>query len=110
MLRTIMLRSALAAGMLLPSAAAAQDAAPGDGPNDGLGDGSGLMREGLRMMLEGFGAEMAPALDRLRALTDQLDAYEAPEMLPNGDIIIRRKVPLDGTEPAPDAPLEELEL
>ena len=106
MLRTTMLRSALAAGMLLPHAAAAQDAAPGDGP----GDGSGLMREGLRMLLEGFGAEMAPALDRLRALTDQLDAYEAPEMLPNGDIIIRRKVPLDDTAPAPDAPLEELEL
>ncbi|MEL6235650.1 MAG: hypothetical protein AAFR46_14695 [Pseudomonadota bacterium] len=39
--------------------------------------------------------EMAPAL---RELEDQLrafDLYEPPEILPNGDIIIRRKRPLE---------------
>lgn len=34
---------------------------------------------------------MAPMAERLRDMVDDLDAYEAPEMLPNGDIIIRRK-------------------
>lgn len=53
-----------------------------------LGD---LAQETLRR----FAERMAPLADRLGALIDNLDAYAAPEMLPNGDIIIRRK---------PDAP------
>ena len=94
MIRTVTLCIAV-----LPGAAWAQDAE----------DGPGLIERGMRMMVEGLVAEMAPAMEQLRELTDQLDAYHAPEVLPNGDIIIRRKTPLDA-EPAPDAPLEELEL
>ena len=85
---------------VLPGAAWAQDAQD---------DAPGLIERGMRMMVEGLVAEMAPAMDQLRELTDQLDAYHAPEVLPNGDIIIRRKTPLSPEE-APDAPLEELEL
>ena len=94
MIRTVMLCIAV-----LPVAAWAQDA----------DDGPGLIERGMRMMVEGLAQEMAPAMDQLRDLTDRLDAYEAPEVLPNGDIIIRRKTPLSPEE-APDAPLEELEL
>lgn len=39
--------------------------------------------------------EMGPALKRLSELVDDFGNYEPPEILPNGDIIIRRK---------PDAP------
>lgn len=45
--------------------------------------------------MKDFAAEIAPMAERLQTLIDDLDAYEAPEMLPNGDIIIRRR---------PDAP------
>ena len=40
--------------------------------------------------------------DRLGELVDDIDAYEAPEIMPNGDIIIRRKPDAD---PHPDAPV-----
>lgn len=45
-----------------------------------------------------FSDTMSPMAERLKEIVDDLDAYEAPEMLPNGDIIIRRK---------PDAPKPE---
>ena len=78
------------------------------------------MEEGARMIMRGLMTEMEPALDEMReameeigpafaefassigpALAELLERvddirnYEAPEFLPNGDIIIRRK---------PDAP------
>lgn len=80
-----------------------------------------LMQRGAEMFFEGLRLEMAPALDDLQdlaeqagpsllnfmtemgpAFTDLLDQvedwsrYSAPEILPNGDIIIRRKL---GTAP-----------
>ncbi|MDG4647461.1 AAA+ family ATPase [Roseibacterium sp. SDUM158017] len=72
--------------------------------------GFDLLREGSRMILEGlmddmrpmleearpfFEEEMLPFLESLGTLIDDMTAYEMPERLPNGDIIIRRK---------PDAP------
>ena len=33
----------------------------------------------------------------LMTLMGEVDNYNAPEMLPNGDIIIRRKTPLENT-------------
>ncbi|MEM6305545.1 MAG: hypothetical protein AAF744_12570 [Pseudomonadota bacterium] len=48
--------------------------------------------------LRGFAQEMGPALRSLLEEVEDWSAYEAPEILPNGDIIIRRK---------PDRPLEE---
>ncbi|MFC2966683.1 AAA+ family ATPase [Acidimangrovimonas pyrenivorans] len=68
-----------------------------DGKGD-LGRGAEMMQEGGKLILRGLMSQMEP---KMRALTrqlftlmDSLDAYELPEMLPNGDIIIRRKVPL----------------
>ncbi len=51
----------------------------------------GLLGE-MRPLLE---EEVVPLLERLGALVDDLSHYEMPELLPNGDILIRR---------APDAP------
>ncbi|MEL6585862.1 MAG: hypothetical protein AAFY65_05785 [Pseudomonadota bacterium] len=79
-----------------------------------------LMERGLKLFMEGLMEEMEPALRDLEGLAqdakpflDQLqkdlgeaigdlDAYHAPEILPNGDIIIRRKEPLIPGEPVPN--------
>lgn len=42
--------------------------------------------------LRGFMAEMGPALDDLMGQIEDWSAYHPPEMLENGDIIIRRKI------------------
>ncbi|NHW17243.1 hypothetical protein HA071_25590 [Escherichia coli] len=39
---------------------------------------------------------------------DDLGAYHPPEKLPNGDIIIRRKIPLEG--PSEDPMDDEIEI
>ena len=57
--------------------------------------GRDLMTEALRLFMKGLMQEVEPALDDLGDLLENLDAYHPPEVLPNGDIIIRRKTPLD---------------
>lgn len=60
-------------------------------------DGSEMMSEGAKKFFEGLSREMAPLADAWRDMLDELDDlnnYEKPERLPNGDIIIRRKTPL----------------
>ncbi|MCF6443907.1 hypothetical protein [Nereida sp. MMG025] len=82
--------------------------------------GKTLMERGIEMFFEGFMKEvepltedlkqfaedmepnlqalaerMGPALQQLSDKIDDMNNYEAPEVMPNGDIIIRRK---------PDAP------
>lgn len=52
--------------------------------------------------------EMGPALEQLRALIDDMQNYEAPVRLPNGDILIRRKP--DAPEPAPETEGPQIEL
>ena len=56
-------------------------------------EGTDLMAEALKLFMRGLMQEMEPALDDMRGLLDNLDAYHPPEVLPNGDIIIRRKTP-----------------
>ncbi|WP_298497500.1 AAA+ family ATPase [uncultured Maritimibacter sp.] len=72
--------------------------------------------EGFRMLLDGLADELGPlsedVADAWRDMLDDiedLNAYEAPERLPNGDIIIRRKVPLPEGE-ATEVPGEGTEL
>lgn len=80
-----------------------------------LGEGLGLMEEGARLLMRGLINEIEPSLDELQSNLqdlgpavaefmqnigpafvealediDDLRHYEAPEILPNGDIIIRR--------------------
>ena len=88
---------------LAATLALALAAAPAAAQEAGPGEGFDLMERGLGLLMEGLGDEMAPMLRQLRELAGELDAYEAPERLPNGDIIIRRKAPLDGPPP-PEAP------
>ena len=86
-------------------------------------DGFSLIEEGtkllMRQMLNGMSdaldeldqmaEDMGPAFKELRNLIGDLSAYHIPEVLPNGDIIIRRKVPLQVDPPGPD-PEAEIEL
>ena len=61
--------------------------------------------------LKNFATEMGPKLNELLNQVEDWSAYSAPEMLPNGDIIIRRKPdhpmlpPNTPTEPAPQVEL-----
>ena len=57
--------------------------------------GRDLMAEALRLFMQGFMAEMEPAIEDLELFLRDLNAYHPPEVLPNGDIIIRRKTPLE---------------
>ena len=87
-------------------------------------DGFSLMEEGARLFLRGLMEEMEPALEgledmareiepalrdfaeqmgpALRDLADQVEdwsAYHPPEILPNGDIILRKKTPEELADP-----------
>jgi hypothetical protein len=96
-------------------------------------DGFSLVEEGMKLVMRGMMSEMQPAFDemgkaleemephlkelgpklqQLIALIDDIRNYDAPVMLPNGDILIRRNAPLI---PKPDAlpkpgPNGEIEL
>nr|WP_170559374.1 hypothetical protein [Ruegeria atlantica] len=97
-----------------------------------------LMEQGAELFFEGLRQEMEPALDELLGLAEQFgpamqsfitemgpalaeladeiedwSAYEAPEILPNGDILIRKKPPQDPDaqpELREDAPEGETEI
>ena len=77
----------------------------------------GLLSEGSRLILEGLADEMRPMMDEhvlpfiaeLSELMDDVALYELPERLPNGDIIIRRRDPLEPEEDDsadPGAPID----
>ena len=99
-------------------------------------DGLSLMERGAQLFMEGILKEMEPAIEEFQGLADDIgpalqqfaqemgprlgeildqvedwSAYEPPEILPNGDIIIRRKPshpltpPEKPTEPAPQIDL-----
>ena len=104
---------------------------------DAEAPGLSLIERGALMFMEGILKEMEPAIDELSELTDQMGpalksfademgpkltellaevedwaAYEAPEVLPNGDIIIRRKEPLPEVAPQepPAEPAPQIDL
>ncbi|MDR0810343.1 MAG: AAA+ family ATPase [Gemmobacter sp.] len=80
----------------------------------------GLMERGVEMFLRGLMEEMAPTMrdmeEALRDLQPQAQKlmemigdfrnYEMPEMLPNGDILIRRKPPALPPAPPPGGEVE----
>lgn len=91
---------AIAALALLPLASPAQDGDPED-----IDRGIEQLSEGARTLLRGLMGEVEPRMqdlaDALREWDfqglgiDDLGQYHPPEVLPNGDIIIRRKTPRD---------------
>lgn len=89
------------------------------------------MQQGAELFLKGLTEQMEPALDDLKSMTEELgpqmrdffaemgpafgdlleevedwSLYEAPERLPNGDIIIRRKPDAPKAEPKPDEAID----
>lgn len=105
----------LTLALAMPPAASAQEA-EAEGPS--------LMERGLSLFFDGFAQEMepalgemaklleqfgptvAPAMEKLLALVDDMTNYELPEMLENGDIIIRRKPDAPAVEPPADGAVE----
>ena len=86
-----------------------------DAPAPPKDEGFSLMEEGMKLVMRGMMSEMQPALDemgkaldemephlkelgpklqQLIALIDDIKNYDAPVMLPNGDILIRRNAPM----------------
>ncbi len=55
--------------------------------------GRDLMTEALRLFMKGLMDEMEPAVDGLESFLQDLNGYHAPQIMPNGDILIRRKSP-----------------
>lgn len=115
----------------LAAALAVSLVAPLPAPVSAQDVGRSLMERGAELFLEGLQQEMAPALDDLRGLVDEFgpamqgfvremgpafsqllgevqdwSRYHPPEILPNGDIIIRRKPdPPDESRETETAPL-----
>lgn len=58
------------------------------------------LAEEIGPALRSFADEMGPALGKLLDEVEDWSAYHPPEILPNGDIIIRRKTP---DEASPEA-------
>ncbi|WP_336097008.1 hypothetical protein [Roseovarius sp. CH_XMU1461] len=119
---------------LAVSPVSAQETEGEPAPEEGLS----LIEEGARMFLEGLAEDMAPAMKDLAELAeswqpqmrefvtqmgpalselldkvDDISRYHAPEMLPNGDIIMRRKAPAEegpGEGLLPMKPGEDIEI
>lgn len=80
------------------------------------------MERGAQQFLEGLLQEMEPAWEQMQGFMDQMgpamlelmdeikdwSVYEPPEVLDNGDIIIRRKAPEEVTEPTEPGPQIEI--
>ncbi|MCA3510570.1 MAG: AAA+ family ATPase [Rhodobacter sp.] len=107
--------------MLLALPVRAQEV-PAPPPSGGsVQEGVDLLERGMRSILDGLVTEMQPAIDGMsRALTgmgpladqvfaliDNIGNYEAPVILENGDILIRRK---PAAPPPLPAPLKEGEV
>jgi len=100
---------------------------------DDMDEGLSLMEQGAQLLLQGLMAEIGPTMDELKGLTDEMGTamaqlgeemgpalvelmskvddirnYDAPEVLPNGDIIIRRKD--DAPTYTPDPETGEIDI
>ncbi|MGO4916245.1 AAA+ family ATPase [Pseudogemmobacter sp. W21_MBD1_M6] len=85
--------------MLALGPATAQDQpAPPPAAGD-VEEGMNLLSEGTKLLLRGLLGEVEPAMRELQDALGNLNAYHAPEILPNGDIIIRRKTPAELVTP-----------
>lgn len=92
------------------SLAALPAKAEDEGLSPQMEEGMSLLSEGTRLLLQGLMEQMEPALRELQGALDNLDAYHPPEILPNGDIIIRRKTPEELAPGAGDGPGGEIEI
>ena len=70
----------------------------------------GGMAEEFGPALRGFADEMGPKLAEILGQVEDWSAYEVPEILPNGDIIIRRKADRPLEKPDEDAQAPQIDL
>lgn len=63
----------------------------------------------MKALAEQFGPAIAPSVEKLLALVDDMTNYELPEIQENGDILIRRKpdAPAIDTQAGQNPPAEE---
>lgn len=73
---------------------AALGVTPAQSQDNDISEGMSLLQEGSRLLLDGLLKEIGPALLQLEGKIVDLNSYHMPEVLPNRDIIIRRKAPL----------------
>lgn len=97
------MKHAIAALFLLTTPALAQT------PPDDFDQGLSLMERGAQMLLDHMMTKVEPSLKdmtdalkqaqprimELLAMIDDIQNFHAPELLPNGDILIRRKTPAE---------------
>ena len=102
---------------LFAAQSAAQEVAPV--PPAEVEEGFSLMEEGAKLLFKGLLSSMEPAMEDMgRALTEMepalrdlmammgdIGSYHAPEMLENGDIIIRRKTAVEMLQKGPEVEL-----
>ena len=70
-------------------------------------EGLDLLRGGAELLMQDLLKQIEPTLNGLEDFALELEAYEAPVILPNGDILIRRKTPMD-QDAIPKAPTDPL--
>ncbi|SHK01321.1 hypothetical protein SAMN05444000_11723 [Shimia gijangensis] len=70
----------------------------------------GALAEEVGPALKSFADEMGPALGALLDEVEDWSAYHPPEILDNGDIIIRRKPPEAAPDAAPEDDKEQIDL
>jgi len=78
--------------------AAAVAAAAEDGPSPTTEDAARDLAIAVQRMLDALMAQTRPWADALDEVLRNPEAFEAPERLPNGDIIIRRRTPDDDVD------------
>lgn len=61
-------------------------------------------QERLEALIDRLMGRLEPGFDALGEMLGDLSGWHAPEMLPNGDIIIRRRAQPPKPEPSPDEP------
>lgn len=80
--------------------------APVMADEDKLHDGWSMLSQGTKLLLEGLSEQAQPAIADLATRLGDMSAYETPVILPNGDILIRRKVPTNAAA-TPDSGASE---
>jgi hypothetical protein len=100
------MKAAFLALFLMASPVLAETPTPPEGDVD---QGFSLMQEGAKLLLQGLIAEVQPQMQdmakawqdaqpeilQLLAMMGDIRNYHMPEMLENGDILIRRKTPAE---------------